>query len=128
MMIPVTRNRSAIFVTPIDRYIAVEVYIAVKRCRITGYIGGWTIGGHRQRDHAGCKIKPDVIVSVLSVPLTALLTLGRVSLGAVLGAAFGGVIAGLVLITLANIQWNTQKTAYWAKRTHEELRRQNKVK
>ena len=52
--------------------------------------------------------------------------------GVVFGVAFrvavGGVIAGLVLIALAYMQWYVQKTAYWARRIHEELRRQNKVK
>ena len=65
-MIPVARNRSAIVVAPIDRYIAIEVYIAVKRCRIGGYISYWTIGNLRRRGYTRCKGKRYIIVSILS--------------------------------------------------------------
>ena len=58
-----------------------------------------------------------IILSVLSVPVA--------SENGNFGVAFGGVIAGVVLIALAHLQRYVQKVAYWGKRIHEELRRQN---
>lgn len=48
-----------------------------------------------------------IILSVLSVPMA--------SESGNFGVAFGGVIAGVVLIALANIQRHGQRTAHWTK-------------
>jgi hypothetical protein len=53
-----------------------------------------------------------IIFGALSIPVTS-------------GAGAIGVVGGIVLIALASIQEHVQKTAYWAKRIHDELRGQN---
>ena len=58
-----------------------------------------------------------IILSVLSVPVAS----GNGSFG----VAFGGVLGGVVLIALGNIQRHVQKTAHWAKWIYRELREQN---
>ncbi len=64
-----------------------------------------------------------VLLIVLSV-LSVLFAASEV----VVVVAFGGIAVGVVLIALGYVQRHIEKTAYWANRIHEELRRQNKVK
>ena len=64
-----------------------------------------------------------VLLIVLSV-LSVLFAASEV----VVVVAFGGIAVGVVLIALGYLQRHIEKTAYWANRIHEELRRQNKVK
>ena len=69
-----------------------------------------------------------MLFGVLLIVLSVLSVLFAASEVVVVVVAFGGIAVGVVLIALGYLQRHIEKTAYWANRIHEELRRQNKVK
>ena len=68
-----------------------------------------------------------MLFGVLLIVLSILSVLFAASEVVVVVVAFGGIAVGVVLIALGYLQRHIEKTAYWANRIHEELRRQNKV-
>ncbi len=62
---------------------------------------------------------------VLPIVGVLVIILGAMSIPVAGGAGAIGVVGGIVLIALGNIQEHVQKTAYWAKWIYRELREQN---